>query len=379
LEELRFSREGFSVWRVPIAALVAVLVCLCAPDESRGTYLVFTIDVCWTCGDDFQGTWEGKDYGVPLIAEKLEEYGLKGTFFVSSFCPPNLTAKMFSNLRFLVSRGHDLELHPHPDALDPNRLLFTAYSMEERRSIMETAIENIKKAGAQPPIAHRAGAYAIDQETLNLLPQFGILMDSSIFPVDSRSKLPLPDNLANRFVKIGGLHELPITLIRRVPFIGYAGMTALDLDRTIWEEQEEALKQIADHGLPVVTFFLHFNSLYHYICSAVPYEPLTATGPREENIAKLDNVLKLVTADRRFRVVTARELWQVFQERPQELQGPSFIPHTGLWLTYLKAWKDFFRHGITNKIVAIAPIAFVVALLIVVVQLIRMKLASQRL
>ena len=138
---------------------------------------------------------------------------------------------MFSNLRFLVSRGHDLELHPHPDALDPNRLLFTAYSTEERRRILETAIENIKRAGAQPPIAHRAGAYAIDQETLALLPQFGILMDSSIFPVDSRSKVPLPENLANRFVKIGGLYELPITLIRRVPFIGYAGMTALDLDR----------------------------------------------------------------------------------------------------------------------------------------------------
>ena len=220
--------------------------------------------------------------------------------------------------------------------------------------------------------------YAIDQETLALLPQFGILMDSSIFPVDSRSKVPLPENLANRFVKIGGLYELPITLIRRVPFIGYAGMTALDLDRTIWEEQEEALKQIADHGLPVVTFFLHFNSLYHYISSNVPYEPLTATGPREENIAKLDNVLKLVTADRRFKVVTARELWQIFQERPQEFQGPSFVPYTGLWLTYLKAWKDFSGHGITNKIVAIAPIAFVVALLIVALHLLRMKLARRR-
>jgi peptidoglycan/xylan/chitin deacetylase (PgdA/CDA1 family) len=378
MRAMQFSREPVSVHRFAFAALLALLVCLCAPQESRGTYLVFTIDVCWTCGDDFQGTWEGKDYGVPLIAEKLEQYGMRGTFFVNSFCPQNLTDKMFSNLGFLVSRGHDLELHPHPDALDPNRLLFTAYSMEERRKILETTIENIRRAGAQPPIAHRAGAYAIDHETLGLLPQFGILMDSSIFPVDSRSKVPLPENLANSFVKIGGLYELPITLIRRVPFIGYAGMTALDLDRTIWEEQEEALKQIADHGLPVVTFFLHFNSLYHYISSTVPYEPLTATGPREENIAKLDKVLKLVAADRRFKVVTARELWQIFQERPQELQGPSLVPYTGLWLTYLKAWKDFSGHGISNKIVAMAPIAFVVALLAVVVHLLRMKLASRR-
>jgi hypothetical protein len=182
----------------------------------------------------------------------------------------------------------------------------------------------------------------------------------------------------NRFVKIGGVYQLPITLIRRIPFIGYAGMDALDLDRTIWEEQELALKQIADHRLPVVTFFLHFSSLYQYIPSPIPYQSHTVTGRNEENIRKLDSVLKLVTADRRFKVVTARELWQLFQERPKEFEGAAFIPYTGIKLMYLKAWKDFFGHGIKNKIVAIAPIAFVVALLIVAVQLIRMKLASQR-
>jgi peptidoglycan/xylan/chitin deacetylase (PgdA/CDA1 family) len=348
------------------------------PGESRGTYMVFAVDVCWTCGDDFQGTWKGKDYGVPLIAEKLEQYGLRGTFFVSSLCPPYLSDKMFSNLKFLVSRGHDLEIHPHPDAVDPNRLLFTMYSVEERKQILKTAIENIKKAGAPAPIAHRAGAWAIDMETLSLLPQFGIVMDSSIFPIDPRSQVPLPEDLVNRFVKIGSVYQLPITLIKRVPFIGFAGLTSLDLDRTIWQEQEEALKQIADHGVPVATFFLHFSSLYRYISETVPYEPHKVTGPKEENIRKLDNVLKLVTSDKRFKVLTARELWQLFQERPQELQGPSFIPYTGICLTYLKAWEDFFGHGITNKVVVIVPIAFVVALLTLAVHLLRVRRTGRR-
>ena len=122
-----------------------------------------------------------------------------------------------------------------------------------------------------PPIAHRAGAYAIDRETLNLLPEFGICMDSSIFPVDSRSQVPLPEDLSNRFVQIGGIYQLPMTLIKRFPFIGYAGMTAFDLDRTIWEEQRKALELIADHGLPLVTFSLHFHSLCHCEDSPVPY------------------------------------------------------------------------------------------------------------
>jgi peptidoglycan/xylan/chitin deacetylase (PgdA/CDA1 family) len=373
------SGESLRVHKIGAIALLIVLVCTCATEESWGTYLVFTIDTCWTCGSDFQGSWKGKDYGVPLLAQKLEQYGLKGTFFVSALCPPNLRDAMFANLRFLVSRGHDLELHPHPDSIDYSRPLLTMYSIEDRKKILQTAIDNIKLAGAPSPIAHRAGAWAIDWETLKLLPDFGIMMDSSIFPEDPRCQVPLPKNLANRFVKIGGVYQLPITLIRRVPFIGYAGTTALDIDRTIWEEQESALKQIADQHVPVVTFFLHFSSLYHYIPSPIPYQPHTVTGPNEENIKKLDDFLKLVTTDTRFKVVTARELWQIFQKSPQELEGPSFVPYTGMWLTYLKAWKYFLGHSILNKIVALAPIAFVIGLLTAIIYLLRVRRGETRL
>ncbi|MBI4963106.1 MAG: hypothetical protein HY913_07515 [Desulfomonile tiedjei] len=366
-------RRLFQDRELLVGAFLTALLCLSAPESSSGTYLVFTTDVCWTCGDDFQGTWEGKDYGVPLIVEKLEQYGLKGTFFVSTLCPPQLTDKMFSNLSFLVSRGHDLELHPHPNAIDVSRPLPTMYSIEERRKMFDLAIANIERAGGPRPVAHRAAAWAIDRETLDLLPEFGIRMDSSIFPIDPRSLVPLPEDLINKFGKIRGVYELPITLIRRVPFIGYAGMTGLDIDRTIWEEQEEALNQIADHGLPVATVFMHFYNFFHYTRADVPYEPLKVTGPRMENIQKLDKVLKLVTSDKRFKVVTARELWQIFQERPQELQGPSFVPYTGIWLTYVKAWTDFFGHGIKNKIVVMVPVVLALAVLAGVVHCLRMR------
>ena len=141
-------------------------------------------------------------------------------------------------------------------------------------------------------------------------------------------------------------------------------MAALDIDKTIWEEQESALKQIADHGLPVATYFINFTSFYYHIRATDPYEPHRVTGPNQENISKLDNVLKLVTSDNRFKIVTARELWRLSQERPQELEGPSFVPYTGLWFTYVKAWKHFVGHSVENKIVAIAPIILVISVLV---------------
>ncbi len=343
------------------------------PEQARGTYLVFTTEVCWPCGEDFQGTWQGKDYGTPFVVQELEKHGFRGTFFVSPLCPPHLTDKMVSNLSYLASRGHDLELDPYLLAIDQSRPLFTMYSVEERRSILGMALDNIKRIGAPDPIAHRANECGIDQETLSLLSEFGIRMDSSIFPIDPRSKVHLPEDLVNRFVKIGGVHQLPITLIKRVPFLGYAGMSSLDIEKTIWEEQEEALKQIAEHGLPVATFSIHFASFYHYIPATIPYEPDTITGPNEENIRKLDNVLKLVATDKRFKVITARELWKVFEERPNELQGPSFVPYTGVRLTYLKAWNHFSGHGIMNKIVVMAPLGLAALLSLGALFLIKRK------
>lgn len=266
-----FPHSCQAVLRLAGTIFLVLPVLVWMPEQARGTYLVFTTEVCWPCGEDFQGTWQGKDYGTPFVVQELEKHGFRGTFFVSPLCPPHLTDKMVSNLSYLASRGHDLELDPYLLAIDQSRPLFTMYSVEERRSILGMALDNIKRIGAPDPIAHRANECGIDQETLSLLSEFGIRMDSSIFPIDPRSKVHLPEDLVNRFVKIGGVHQLPITLIKRVPFLGYAGMSSLDIEKTIWEEQEEALKQIAEHGLPVATFSIHFASFYHYIPATIPY------------------------------------------------------------------------------------------------------------
>ena len=57
------------------------------PEQARSTYLVFTTEVCWPCGEDFQGTWQGKDYGTLFVAEKLEEYGSERDLLCESFVP----------------------------------------------------------------------------------------------------------------------------------------------------------------------------------------------------------------------------------------------------------------------------------------------------
>ncbi len=342
----------------PAVVLLFALVVLTLPArESHGTtYVVFTIDACWTCGNSFQGNCKGRDLGVPLIAEKLEAGGFKGTFFVSPYCPDSMQKEMFDNLRYLVARGHDVELHTHTEVFDLSRNRLYMYPKEFKRRIISEGIRNIVASGAPPPIAHRAGGYGIDQETLELLPEFGIEVDSSIFPVSPDSLVPLPRDLANRFVKIRGVYQLPITLLTRLPYIGYAGTTSLDIDRTIWEEQKAALEQLAEHRVPVVTVFLHASSTYRKISATVPYESDAILGPDEENIRELDNLIRLFRTDSRFKVVTAREVWEIFRKDPRALDGPAFIPYGGIHLLFLKAWRHFFGHGVKNKLVILSPV-----------------------
>lgn len=329
----------------------------CAADsaEKRKTFVLITVDVCWTCGSDFEGHWRGKDYGVPLIVEMLDRRGIKGTFFVSPYCPADRESRLMENLRFLVNSGHDIQLHTHTDVFDLNRLKITQYTRKEKLEILHLGRRNIVSAGAPAPIAHRAGGYAIDRETLQLLPEAGLVMDSSVFPGSPKSRVPLPRDKANRFVPLEGPYQLPITLMQLIPFIGYRGATSLSLERTTWEQQKQALDLLADGGVPVVTVFMHFSSLYRHRPSPVPYEPHSVLGPDTEKIHAFQNILDTVTRDPRFAVKTVPELWRLHQTSPEMLQGPPYIPQISLITTYLTSWRHFFGHSWKKKALALAP------------------------
>jgi|GEM_PF-1499285 len=343
------------------AKYIAVILCLVAgglrfPEVGAATYAIITIDVCWTCGDDFQGTWNGKDYGIPLIVEKLRAHGFNGTFFVAPYCPADLKNKMLSNLKFLLAHGQDVQLHTHPDVFDPSRKNLSMYSKNEKREILATGIRVLQEAGAPRPIAHRAGQLCIDQEMFELLAEFGIPIDSSIYTHFVDCGAPLPENVINRFAKIGDVYELPIFLIRTVPYIGHAGTTALQFDSTTWWQQKLALEQVADRKLPLVTIFLHFFSLYDRVTPDKRFDPFKVLGPNDCNIRALDNILRMLKTDERFKVVTIRELWDIHNQDPSQLDGPSFIPYPGLLPTYARSWKYLFNGSVTNIIVLVSPL-----------------------
>lgn len=354
-------------------ALGIVMMVLLAAQPCQGTYLLITIDVCRTWGPDVMGRWQGKDYGLPLVMEMLDRFGLKATFFVSPYVPKGFEDQAIATTRYILSRGYDVQLHPHVEALSTVRDRLTDYSKEEKLDIIRRGVKVLEQAGAPHPVAHRAGAYAIDREMLEVLPDAGIFIDSSIFPPDPRCKVILPEDMVNRFVKVENTYELPITLVRRLPFLGQRFMTALDINRMVWVELRSALDQIAEHQVPVVTFFMHYFSLYERSVGYGDLAPITVLGPDRDRIETLEKVFEKISTDKRFRVITVSELWNMYRENPRQFEGPSFIPYMGFWLTYRKGLNDFWGHNLPNKIVVLSPIILVLILVVAAVFLVKRR------
>jgi hypothetical protein len=52
------KRAQTSVYRrivLPLPVMCMAALLLAAPDTGLGTYVIFTTDVCWSCGSDFDG------------------------------------------------------------------------------------------------------------------------------------------------------------------------------------------------------------------------------------------------------------------------------------------------------------------------------------
>ena len=79
------------------------------------------------------GRVDGSDYGVPKLAALLNQYHFKATWFVDVYTnKQNYVMEFISTCRSLQGRGHDVQLHTHPDGLfDPQRGSIQDYSLDE--------------------------------------------------------------------------------------------------------------------------------------------------------------------------------------------------------------------------------------------------------
>jgi len=206
-------------------------------------------------GDDY--------YGIPKIIEILNAHHVKGEFFVDVYEKVYFGEKKYATLcKYLDEQGHGVQLHTHPGySYDINRIYMHEYSLEEQKKIIKDGKELIKKWIGKFPIAHRAGSYGANNDTLDALMVNDIKIDSSYFYKHKNCKIQLPtvnDAVLSNF----GI-ELPVTVVKEpttlhsIPFPFKTEYKKLDIN---WLTYEQLSKSISKLPCKYKILFLHSSS-----------------------------------------------------------------------------------------------------------------------
>jgi hypothetical protein len=133
-----------------------------------------------------------REYGINFMMDLLEEFNFRGTFFLDILMEHQVgRADLERTIEAIVSHGHDVQLHLHPSpnllfAADPELGRFApALTHDDRdlfRGALDLAVGLFTRRVGYAPVAYRSGAYHLCDEFLSVLPEFGITIDSSLYP-----------------------------------------------------------------------------------------------------------------------------------------------------------------------------------------------------
>src|SRR5215469_3593145 len=180
---------------------------------------------------DMYGQIDGHAVGLEYQLKMLSKHGLKASFMVESLfsAAPEVGQQPLRDIvRAIISGGHDVQLHPHPEWIQhlpdldvPHRShLLSRYSLAEQVAIIRYASLRLERAGAPRPLAFRAAGFAANTDTLLALDRCGVRYDSSFnrFYIDDKCHLPQP-RFVGHLTDYNGVREVPVADFQ--DFIGH--------------------------------------------------------------------------------------------------------------------------------------------------------------
>lgn len=210
-----------------------------------------------------------REYGIPLIMDISDRFGLKITFFVEVFNQYFFGDKEGREVvAYILKRGHDVQLHLHPNYLNftlkrPQDLhysdLIGEYPRDRQMEMIAQARKTLENHGAEAPIAFRAGCFGANTDTLSALSETGFIIDSSYNGAFLGGPCLMPDWGIND-VQLGktSVFEFPVT-----NFIEKSGLRSrrnmpLDINGVSFEEMRYVLETVRRGAGPRnITVILH--------------------------------------------------------------------------------------------------------------------------
>jgi peptidoglycan/xylan/chitin deacetylase (PgdA/CDA1 family) len=277
------------------------------------------------------GVWGAigeKKFGLPQIIEMCDRHGLKATFFVDAYQHP---AEMEKACHFILRRGHEIQLHTHPNwHYDRKRENLQKYSFEEQCEIIAYGIKKLREWTGTAPVAHRAGDFGANENTLKALAQNQIQADFSYFWRWKDCDLNQQFELKNQLARIHSVLEIPTTCFHS-PGFGFSKTFRLIDIYEPFSLLKKVLAEMLRLDYRTMVVVLHSFSLIQW--NNFPYKNFPTRRiywPQHSNIRKLDHFLRLLHREHAVQVVTVTEYLSCCRNPVAQLNNPTEIPRVGL-------------------------------------------------
>jgi len=262
--------------------------------------------------DQYRLYSDGINFGLERILSILEENGIKGVFFFNVYeYIPTRNWWIKSMASDIDNRGHDIQLHTHPQwAYNKDKPFMHQYTLKEQIEIISTGKQLLLEWTRKPIIAHRAGAYGANINTIKALEENKIFLDSSFFFSHGWCKLNGEGKgfKANRVSRYGLVTEIPVNVfyIQDVPSI-FAGARPVQniskYDINQWIDEHilmRAIDNALDAKIDIIVFFLHSFSFIETRSDGKQI-------PRVDVIRKFQNILRYLK-EKNINFVTFRQI-----------------------------------------------------------------------
>lgn len=181
---------------------------------------------------DIYGVTAEGEFGLRYQLDMLGKHNLKAVFFVEPLfasAPEIGMEPLREVVKLVVDRGHDVQLHAHPEWLDhipelgmrSGTGLIKDFAAGDQSKILAAAAANLRRAiadvGASERVrvcAFRAGDFAADGATLHALEEIGLNYDSSYnvgYGRLGRGELMMQPQF------LGGICEVPVSFFEDWP------------------------------------------------------------------------------------------------------------------------------------------------------------------
>jgi len=306
------------------------------------------------------GEVDGEYYGITRIMDICEKYNVKATFFVSTFESHVLGEEgMREVCREISRRGHDVQLHTHPKWVTGEGCMWR-HPLEKQKDLLMDGREMIKRWVGEYPVAHRAGSFGSDHNTLSALKSVGIPVDSSQIgsPYCRLDSSFFKRNMIQ--ISREGIIEIPVTQFVQFKFGAFKPVKPFDINANTLNEMKFVISEAKHNSIKIVTLLMHSFSFLNR------NKDRTKFTLNNGDLEKFETLMQFVANDEDLEVITIKEFYKRYRENPKLFEGREYLPVSGYTRSIVRAFR-YFNRGKGNKMIASSVLVFISLIVISII------------